>query len=109
MAKSEQEKAREEKKRKAEIDLRRGQRAEAILNDEIMVEAIEALRSDAINGLTSCETHDKDKLQYHRLMYEVTAEFIDKFMSLVRQGATAQRAIQEMELQEQPVSVRRDY
>ena len=73
-----------------ESDLRRGQRAEAILNDDLFKEAVLALRNRALDAFKSAKAGDTDALSQARTLYDVTESFFGLFAGYVRDGQFAQ-------------------
>ena len=80
-----------------EEDVRRGQQAQTILDNEIFKEAMTALRDDAIAAFKDAVPNDTDALMSARLRLDVTERFLNKFTGLVRNGQYAARKIEDAE------------
>lgn len=57
----------------------KAERARALLNDDLVTEAIEKFRQDATAALTGCDPKDLDGLQFARLELLAAEKFVAQF------------------------------
>src|SRR3990167_3009795 len=85
-----------------EDELRRAQRADGILNDDLFKEAIKALRDDAMDKFKSASPGDLPSLADARMRYDVTESFVNTFMKFMRDGQFAKVKIDDAEKKKRP-------
>jgi len=78
---------------KARVRLERGVRAQAILDDDITREAIEALKKRAYESFKSADPGDTQALAIAKMRFEVTEDWVNHFASLMQKGKQADAAL----------------
>ncbi len=76
-----------------EDQIRRAQRANAFLTDELFTEAMKKLRDNAMEQFKSAKTFED--FQKARATHDVTEDFMNVFIGLVRDGQFAAKKIQK--------------
>ena len=71
--------------------IRRGKRAEQILNDEVFKEAVKSLRDDAIDQFKRCPITDAQGLLAARLRLDVIEALVVDLADAMRDGRFEQR------------------
>jgi len=79
-----------------ETDVRRAQRAQEILNDEIFRDAIARLRDCALDAFRTASPNDLAALQTARLMYDATEHVIAELANIMRDGQMAARKLADV-------------
>lgn len=67
-----------------EEQVRRAQRADQFLNDDLFSDALKKLRDEAMESFKTAKTNE-DFLKA-RALYDVTEEFMNAFLGVVRDG-----------------------
>jgi hypothetical protein len=83
-----------------EEQVRRAQRADALLNDDLFKDAIKKLRDDAMDAFKSAKTTD-DFLKA-RALYDTTETFANVFINVIRGGEFAARRIEDAKALKKP-------
>jgi hypothetical protein len=81
----------DERARIAERD--RAHRAQVILNDDLVRDALQAIRDEAWKLFTDAKPNDADALQLARLKYLVAEDFANE---LIRHVTTGEMAVQQL-------------
>ena len=68
---------------------RRKDRAERIINDELVVDAIKSLRSEIFADFTRADPSDAELLKTVRLRFQILADFEAKFVRHIKTGQLA--------------------
>jgi hypothetical protein len=66
--------------------IRRGQRAEQILNDEVFKDAVKVIRDNAVKSFRECDPKDDAALRHARLVYDITDAFFQALTSVMQDG-----------------------
>ena len=69
-----------------EVDIRRAQRAEMILNDDLFKEAVQKLRDGSLEDFKSAKPGDTEALLNARMSYDAIERFINIFAGIIRNG-----------------------
>lgn len=88
-----------------EEQVARAQRADMLLKDDLFKEAIDKLHKGAIESFKGAKTNEE--FYKARALYEVTENFMNAFVSVIRDGQMAQHRLLEIEkLKKPPVKPR---
>lgn len=66
--------------------IRRGQRAALILNDDTFKAGVQALRDRALESFRNASPADVEALRIARLEYDITERLVNEFMRFVADG-----------------------
>jgi hypothetical protein len=70
--------------------IRRGQRAEQILNDEVFKDAVKVIRDNAVKSFRECDPKDDAALRHARLVYDITEALVVAMADTMRDGKNEQ-------------------
>ena len=76
-----------------EEQVRRAQRADLLLNDDLFKEAIKKLRDEALDQFKTAQ--DQDGFLKARALYDTTETFANVFINIIRGGEFAVRRIED--------------
>lgn len=82
--------------------IRRAQRAELIINDDLFKEAIQTLRDQALAEFKAAKPGKADDLLTARSLYDATERFINIFANIIRDGQYAKIKEDEAKLKKKP-------
>ena len=83
-----------------EEQVRRAQRAELLLNDDLFKEAIKKLRDEALDQFKTAQ--DNTEFLKARALYDTTETFANVFINIIRGGEFAVRKIADAEARKKP-------
>lgn len=80
-----------------EATVRRAQRAELLLNDDLVKDALKAIRDKALTDFKTSKPDDIDALRVARLGFDAAEQFVNIFVNHVRSGKMAEERIKRVE------------
>jgi hypothetical protein len=83
--------------------IRRGQRAEQILNDDVFKDAVKVIRDNAVKSFRECDAKDDAALRHARLVYDITEALVVALADTMRDGKNEQ-TIKALQPKKPPLS-----
>jgi hypothetical protein len=81
----------------AEMDIRRGDAAERIMNDELVKEALFRLRAECVEQWEQTPVRDTEGRERLWTMYRLAQKFEAHFRALIESGQLASRRVADLE------------